>query len=135
MKTGRFPVTRTIIIAVIWLAIRAILAYVFRDNPGGYVENHFREHNIWLLTKFPMAMRYTLAVIILFFVFLRVDWREKPKFLRAGLAIVLLPLAGAGMFFGFADELRGYYEAYPFLYLLMIPTVFKFLSKASARED
>lgn len=131
METGRFPVTRTAALALIWLIIRAILAYVFRDNPGGYVENHFREHNIWLLTKFPMAMRYTLAVIILFFVFLRAGWRDKPKFLRAGLAIVLIPLVVAGMFFGFADELRGYYEAFPFLYLLMVPTVVKLLSKDS----
>jgi hypothetical protein len=131
ITTGRIPAVRTIVLALIWLFVRAALTYAFRDNTGGYVENHFREHNIWLLTKFPMAMRYTLAVVVVFFLFIRCEWRDKPKFLRVGLAVTLLPLLVAGMFFGFVDELRGYYEAFPFLYLLMIPTMFKFLSKTS----
>ena len=116
------------------LVVRAALAYAFRDNPGVYFERHFYEHNIWLLTKFPVAMRYTLAVVLVFFFFIRYDWREKPKFLRLGLAVTFLPLLLAGLLFGFADELRGYYEVFPFLYLLMIPSVFKFLSRGPTPE-
>jgi hypothetical protein len=134
MKTNQIPLARALALGFIWLAVRAVLAYAFRDNGGVYFERHFYEHNIWLLTKFPMAMRYTLAVVLVFFLFLRHDWREKPKFLKQGMAVTLVPLVLAGMLFGFADELRGYYEVFPFLYLLMIPSVFKILSRDPARE-
>ena len=49
-------------------------------------------------------------------------------------SLAALESALAGMFFGFADELRGYYEVFPFLYLLMIPSVFEILSRDPARE-
>lgn len=133
-ETGRIPLARTLALGAIWLVVRAALAYAYRDNPGVYFERHFYEHTIWLLTKFPVAMRYTLAVVLVFFFFVRYGWREKPKFLRLGLAVTLLPLLLAGMFFGFADELRGYYEVFPFLYLLTIPSVFRILSPDSTPE-
>jgi hypothetical protein len=50
-------------------------------------------------------------------------WREKNRFLKAGLGLTLVPLVGASFVFGFADELRGYYECFPFLYLLMLPSL------------
>jgi hypothetical protein len=36
-----------------------------------------------------------------------------------------------GSIFGFIDELRGYYEAFPFLYLLAIPSVVRWLGSES----
>lgn len=130
ITTRRIPLTRAALLAVVWIAVRAALVYAFRDNPGGYFEDHFREHTIWLLTKFPVATRYTLVVAALFFVFIRHDWRAKPRFLRIGLGVTLIPLFLASLFFGFADELRGYYEVFPFLYLLAVPSIFRFLGRA-----
>jgi len=128
MCDRRVPVGRTLTVVAVWALVRGFLMWVFRGNPGGLVENHFLEHTVWLFLKFPVAMRYTLFVVILFFLPLRDHWREKPAFLRRGLAVTLVPLVIAGSIFGFADELRGYYEAFPFLYLLALPSLYRWLS-------
>jgi len=125
LQYKRVRPTRILLLAAIWAVVKVGLAILFLESPGGHVERHFREHNIWLLTTFPMAMRYTLCVALLYFVFIRQNWRGKPRFLRMGLVIVLGPLMVASLFFGFTDELRVYYEALPFLYLLSIPSILK----------
>lgn len=124
---GRVVVYRTILLLIVWVVARGSLEMAYRDNPGGMLEHHFWEHTMWLATKFPIALRYFLAVAAVFFVFIRPDWRSKPSFLKAGMLITFVPLFVGGLFFGFADELRGYYEAFPFLFLLSIPTIYRFL--------
>ncbi len=131
LRERRIPWGRLAIVAVAWGVVRGALMWLYRDNPGVLVENHFTEHTLWLLTKFPMAMRYTLVVVVLFAIPIRAGWREKPAFLKAGLAVTLIPLVVLGSIFGFADELRGYYEAFPFLYLLALPSVVRALTGES----
>jgi hypothetical protein len=46
-------------------------------------------------------------------------WFEKPLFLRHSLWILPV-LVATCFFFGWLDELRDYYEAYPIVFLLMI---------------
>jgi hypothetical protein len=135
MRERRIPFVRTAAVVLVWIVLRATLMLLYRDNPGSLVENHFTEHTVWLLAKFPMAMRYTLVVVALFAIPVAHRWRDKPAFLRRGLAVTLLPLVLAGAVFGFLDELRGYYEAFPFLYLLALPAVMRwFGSDCRARE-
>lgn len=123
----RTPVGKLLAVAVAWGVVRGALMWIYRDNPGAILESHFTEHTVWFFAKFPMAMRYTLVVVILFFIPLRDRWRDKPSFLRAGLVVTLVPLVVMGAIFGFVDELRGYYEAFPFLYLLALPSVVRWL--------
>lgn len=123
----RVPMWRAAVLFALWGVTRGALALVFAGNPGVSFEQHFREHTVWLFTKFPMALRYFLAVVVLFALFAGHRWREKPVFARAGLVITAAPLFAASLIFGFADELRGYYEAYPFLYILMLPSIYRFL--------
>lgn len=120
-------VARLALVGVVWVVVRGALMWVYRGNPGALVENHFTEHTVWLLAKFPVAMRYTIVVVALFWIPVAKRWREKPALLRRGLLVTLIPLVVAGSIFGFADELRGYYEAFPFLYLLALPSVSRWL--------
>jgi hypothetical protein len=126
-RDRRIPVGRMTVLVVAWAAVRGGLMWIYRDNPGVVVENHFTEHTVWLLTRFPMAMRYTLVVTMFFWIPVAKRWREKPAYLRSGLLVTLLPLVAAGAVFGFLDELRGYYEAYPFIYLLALPSTLRWL--------
>jgi hypothetical protein len=50
-------------------------------------------------------------------------WQEKPPILRDGLLTTLVPLVAACALFGFLDELRDYYEAYPIVVALVAPEV------------
>lgn len=135
-QQGRgIPMGRTLAVIGVWAAVRAGLMWAYRGNPGVIVESHFAEHTVWFLTKFPIAMRYTLAVVVLFALPVGNRWGEKPAFLRAGLWVTLVPLVVAGALFGFVDELRGYYEAFPFLYLLALPSLARWLGGASALND
>jgi hypothetical protein len=134
-RERRMPFARAAAVVLAWGVVRAVLMWIYRDNPGTLVENHFTEHTVWLLATFPVAMRYTLVVVALFAIPVAHRWRDKPVFLRRGLAVTLLPLVIAGALFGFLDELRGYYEAFPFLYLLALPAVMRwFGSECRARE-
>jgi hypothetical protein len=49
-------------------------------------------------------------------------WREKPLFLRRSIWLVPI-LVGATFFFGYIDELRDYYEAFPIVFLLIVTSM------------
>ena len=76
----------------------------------------------------PVSALYFITVILLFAVVIGRSWREKPSFLRYGLLITVIPLFILHLFFGYIDELRGYYEALPFAFLLSLPTVARAIS-------
>lgn len=99
-----------------FVIVRLVLMFLFKDNPGSMVEFHLYDYNMILFRKAqPVWILYWLPV--LFLIFHR--WNEKPKLLRAGIWI-LVPLVGLTLFFGFLDELRDYYEAYPIVFILMV---------------
>lgn len=135
MRMRRVGLARLAVVALVWGIVRGGLMWIYRDNPGVIVENHFLEHTVWLFTKFPMAMRYTVGVVALFAIPVASGWRSKPPFLRAGLALTLTPLVIAGAVFGFVDELRGYYEAFPFLYLLALPAVMRWFGSEPPEHE
>jgi len=105
---------------VIYLITRAILNYFFYDNPGSFLLNI-----IGILTKHNLKIPpYSIEAFVYLFITLMVlyKWEEKPLFLKCGLWI-LPPLVLLCLFFGFLDELRAYYEAYPIVLLLMAHTM------------
>jgi hypothetical protein len=104
----------------IYLLLRLGILWIYRDNPGRAVEFHLFDHNVAeLLRPYPLST-LCVGLGIVLAVFYR--WSEKPLFLRIG-ASVLLPLLGSTLLFGFIDELRDYYEAYPALLLLISHSV------------
>ncbi|MEK9135917.1 MAG: hypothetical protein AAB393_02235 [Bacteroidota bacterium] len=106
----------------IWGAIKGILASMFATNPGVFVEFHLLDHNLVPHTD-PFAWLYFAAVVAAMWLLVRHRWSEKPVFLRRSLFVVAVPLLVLSFFFGYFDELRGYYEAYPIVFLLCVPTV------------
>jgi hypothetical protein len=96
------------------------------------LEFHIIDHNLRLPWLHPFALAYTLAVFGLAVWLVRREWESKPGFLRAGLLIAFIPLFAAALFFGYVDELRGYYEAFPFAFLLSVPSLCSILGIAES---
>jgi len=107
---------------LVWGGVRAAVGVAFAGHGGATVETHL-DHTVWLFTQFPGRLWYALAVIALLALVVVPGWYRKPRFLRGGLLLTVVPLGAAALFLGFADELRGYYEAAPFVFLLALPTV------------
>jgi hypothetical protein len=105
------------------LFVRLFVVYLCRENPGGLVEYHLVDHNLRLPWIHPVSTVYFAGVLICAVWLVRSGWRAKPLLLRRGLLITFIPLFAGSLLFGFVDELRGYYEAYPFVFLLSVPTV------------
>ncbi len=107
---------------VLFLAIRFSLQSIYADNLGEPVEFHLLRN----LFKFP---RYSVGSVIGFLVaagFVFHNWRAKSAFLKRTL-LMLVPLFGLTVFLGYLDELRDYYEVYPAILLLMLPSALAFL--------
>jgi hypothetical protein len=105
----------------IWIAVRGLIMFLFRSNEGSLFEFHLLR-NLELIHS-PRHLIYFILVIGVFVTLLRHGWAEKPVFLRNGLFVTLVPLILLALFFGWVDELRDYYEAYPFLFLLCLPAI------------
>jgi hypothetical protein len=104
----------------IYIIARAILNFFFYDNPGTFLLG-----TVGVLAKHNLSMSpYSIEALAYLFIALMVlyKWEEKPLFLKCGLWI-LPPLVVLCLFFGFLDELRDYYEAYPIVLLLMAHTM------------
>lgn len=117
-------------LSVLWLAVRAFAAYVVRRNPGQTLEFHLIDHNVQLFRVHPFSLAYSVLIFALAVWLVRREWESKPGFLRAGLLITFVPLFAAALFFGYVDELRGYYEAFPFAFLLSVPSLCSILGIA-----
>jgi hypothetical protein len=107
----------------IYVCIKATLTWYFNGNPGSFVEFHLLNHNIPLLTDgwtfTGLISSLGLAILIIY------PWREKPTFLRFSFLCVLPPLVSFALIFGFVDEWRGYYEAYPIAFGLLVHTLLR----------
>jgi hypothetical protein len=101
----------------IFFVVHLSLGWIFRNNPGGLVEFHLLDHNILLFTKRPSITGVTIASFLAILIFYK--WMEKPAFLRVFFGAILAVLFVTTLFFGFLDEYRDYYEAYPLAVLLI----------------
>lgn len=100
---------------IIFAAIKILLFILFRNNPGGLVEFHLIDRNYLLFNGYSLV---TFVALLIIFLSIFSRWNEKPKFLKDSLWIAI-PLLILTLFFGFFDELRDYYEAFPIVILLI----------------
>ena len=107
-------------LAAIYLVIKLGISWVYRSNPGGFVEFQlFR--NYLMFTRgwtFSGMLSFLALAWLVFF-----DWGSKPAFYKISFLSVLPPLLGLALFLGFFDEWRGYYEAYPIVFGLAVSTL------------
>jgi len=113
----RYLVGETAIFTVIWLGIE----WIFRANPGSATEFHFQDH-FTIARQFPFLMLIVALILIGIAALVVKGWRHKPLFLRWAL-ILLLPMAGLYVFYGFPLEFRAMYEVYPIIFALALPSV------------
>jgi hypothetical protein len=120
--------------SLIYLVIRSAIVYRFHSNLGSVLEFHLYDHNLiifdrWLTHGFSFGQ---LAIAGLAAFLLCYGWSSKPLLLKLGL-IALPPLLIMCLFFGYFDEWRAYFDAYPAAMLLLIDPVGK-LFGAKLRE-
>lgn len=101
----------------LFAAIKFILTYLYINNPGSFVEFHLYDYNLILLRKIRIIPSLIIWIPVVFLIFYK--WNEKPTLLRDALWI-LVPLICLTALFGFIDELRDYYEAYPIVSILVV---------------
>lgn len=113
---------------VSFILIKTTISSIFQHNPGSLIEFHlFDSHNLlWVrdsLLNFSPVVKYRqLITAITFFALVRMvfyKWSDKPTFLKDGVWVVV-PLFLLNTLFGWWDEWRAYYEAYPIVILLVI---------------
>ena len=110
-------------LVVVYISIESALAWVFRSNPGAFVEFHLAHNVGWLTAGWTftgLVVFLIIAALVLF------RWSEKPAFLRWSFLCVLLPLGTLALFLGFVDEWRGYYEVYPIAFGLIVHSLLWF---------
>ncbi|MEJ2104373.1 MAG: hypothetical protein P8X47_07340 [Ignavibacteriaceae bacterium] len=108
---------------IIFLTVKILLFILFRNNPGGFVEFHLIDRNYLLFNGYSL-ITFVILLIIILSIFSR--WNEKPKFLKDSLGIAI-PLIILTLLFGFFDEWRDYYEAFPIIILLISYNIGKIL--------
>jgi len=119
------------VLLAVYAGARWLVYSAYRDNPGFAVENHLA-HNAWLFTSLPLNIWMALLVAVPLAALVTIRWREKRVFVRRGLLVTLLPLLAGCALFGYLDELRGYYEAFPFIFMAALPTLARFLGWSCA---
>ena len=107
---------------VAFVAIKFWLRAAFSATPGSFVEFHLFDHNLGLLATPGLYLKFVPVVIPVGYL-LWVRWKEKPLLLRQSFVLWAVVLFVTAMLFGWVEELRGYYELYPFVILLAVPSV------------
>jgi len=106
-----------------FLIIKFLLFFAFTKNPGGMVEFHFLEYNLGMLGKAGLETVITLGAVGLTVFH---GWQDKPRFLRKALWIAI-PLFVLTLLFGYIDEQRDFYELYPVVLMLILPSIWRLL--------
>ena len=121
----------SIILGVV-LAIAAALIQVFRrsyfeGNPSSWTESHWQDHQMIVFQEYTFSVLYAAVVMTAMLYLACRDWRTKPVALRFGMLTVLIPLFIASLVWGYLDETRALFDAWPFVALLGLPTLFQLL--------
>jgi len=99
----------------IYISIKTFIDTLFIHNQGVFLEFWLKRNINFLLQPYPI-FTYLQWLILGFLVIYK--WSEKPLFLKQGL-LILIPLLGSTLIWGWIDELRDYYEVYPIVILLI----------------
>lgn len=107
----------------LFVTIKGLLTWIYRENPGVSFEVHLFDHTLTLgehlaRRNAPWELAAWVGGALLAFG----RWRSMPLFLKQAVA-VLPVLVGLTAVFGFLDELRDYYEAFPVLVLMLTHTL------------
>lgn len=106
---------------IIYAVTKLFLSFIFMKNMGKIVQFTLFEHNLPMLMQFNITWLF-IGAMMLFLIFY--DWKNKQRFLKFSLIVPGLSIL-SGIFFGYLDEWRIYYESYPFVFLLMADSVIK----------
>jgi hypothetical protein len=131
MQARKFVFTMLFLVTV-FVGSRVLLNAVYSNNLGDYLLPQLFKHNVALLHSYPPAsVVATGGILALTFGY----WPEKPVLARNALC-VLWPLLASCAVFGFLDELRDYYEAYPAVVLLVAFSVARLTGiKIASRQN
>jgi len=110
----------------IYVTTRFAIIWKFQSNPGGIVENHFWDHVVAFQTAPTLVLTHIFLGILIMILAIW-DQKKKPFFLKRA-AIGLVPvLFTLYLLWGFPLEIRVFYEAYPVILLLALPTTSQLL--------
>lgn len=127
-KRMGLPLVFSALLAGSWFFIRFEINQRYLHNRGGVLDFHLMDHNLRIFSVSPFAACWSLFIMLIIAIFCITEWRSKPEALRWSLLLILLPLAIGSLLYGYVEELRVYYELYPMLFLLAMPTVMKALA-------
>jgi hypothetical protein len=110
---------------LIYAAVRIPLTLAFWNNPGSTFEFHFIDHNLSeiFLQLYSFADVFVVLGALLLLAY---RWKEKPRFLKIALTMVI-PLLLLATIFGYLDEFRAFYELFPVATCLAGYTIGKIL--------
>lgn len=107
----------------IWIAVRYIIMSAYQANPGGPFE--FQGWNNIAILFHPARLIKVLPFYLAYGLLVRHDWRQKPPFLRSAFLATFVPFVVFFFFVGVIDELRIFYEVFPLILLLSLPSFLK----------
>ncbi len=122
---------------IAWLAVRGLLAWFFRNNPGDEIALHlFRNFDVlviprnWVLFRpitdwlvLPMGFN---VLYVAGFIWALIALRRSAQFLNDAFWIAL-PLGVLSLLFGNVDEMRVYYELLPIVFLVLAGSAYRLL--------
>ncbi len=121
-------------LVVIWGIIRGEITWAVADRPGSAVGFYLIHHNAELFREYRPALLFATLYAGCAVALARQNWESKPREVRLGLLLTLLPLAAAAVPFGYVDEVRAWYDAYPYMFLVVAPTLWQVLGISGARQ-
>ena len=105
---------------MIFTVIRLLLLWIFRNNPGTFLEFHLVDHNLPLLIQLIKPYSFLVLIFILIFGYIFVYyWSAQPRILKISFYCVIPTLLILTLLFGFLEEWRDYYEAYPIIIIIL----------------
>ncbi len=113
------------ILTLIFVLIQLALRIVFHENDGliSWIEPAL---NLLRFKNHPgRTLTHGSITLILLWLACR-DWTRKPYYLKLAFLCLAPPLVILYLVFGQAFEIRVFWEGYPILALLMLPTLHKF---------
>jgi hypothetical protein len=107
-------------LGIIWLATKILINLAFQNRPGGLAE--FQLLNNLKIIFQPVRVLKVVPFYLGYFLLIKHEWPQKPQFLRRAFLLGFVPLAFFFMVVGVLDELRIYYEVFPLVVLLSLPS-------------
>ncbi len=117
----------------IFAAVKAGLSLWFWNNPGGHVEFHLFDHNLYNLRKRPYLFYFWPRLAAIIAIVVPYHWRRKPGLIKTALW-AFPPLFILGILFGYLDEFRAYYEIYPIVMVLIAHSIASYFGWVKERE-